>query len=329
MSWSEIKKAVNSNLNVPLNHLIWLNDYKTFGKKSYVFNDKKILHELYKNWDLCINDEDIRLEAYEFARSNGSDEAFYNRAIELGLPVNPPFENIPMYALEDMLNRHYAGDINVASYWKVGETITIHNSYIDSNAYASETQPEGDEKYVIIGINHDNLTDSNGIRTKAAVTLEKLNGMKNRGAMSTSLIGTYAGWSVNLTRRTWLNETYKNSLPIEISSLIKPVDKLSLESTGSNKIVTTSDSCFLVSTNEIGAGVVSDGDPYYPTNIMTRKRTLGDDGVWSSALYMWTRSCFYNTTYAQYVCYFYNNNSTGYNGDSYSAAYMLCPAFCL
>lgn len=46
MSWAEIKKAVNSDLNVPLNHLLWINDLATFGRNGYVFNSEKIINEL-------------------------------------------------------------------------------------------------------------------------------------------------------------------------------------------------------------------------------------------------------------------------------------------
>ena len=69
MSWDEIKKGVNSDLSVPLNHLIWLNDYKTYGKDSYVFQNKDILHELYMS-SVAINDMNINPEAIDYAKNN-------------------------------------------------------------------------------------------------------------------------------------------------------------------------------------------------------------------------------------------------------------------
>lgn len=66
-------KGVNSNLDAPLNHLIWLNDYKTYGQDSYVFNDKDILHELYRNYPLCMSDGDLCAESFEYAYSIGED----------------------------------------------------------------------------------------------------------------------------------------------------------------------------------------------------------------------------------------------------------------
>ena len=67
--WVGIKKAINSDLSTPLNHLIWLNDYKTFGEESYVFQHKDILHELYRDYKLCMNESTINTEAFEYVLS--------------------------------------------------------------------------------------------------------------------------------------------------------------------------------------------------------------------------------------------------------------------
>lgn len=64
MSWDEVKKAVNSDLSVPLNHLIWLQDYKTYGENSYVFQNKDILHELYNSVSISATDKAITIEAF-------------------------------------------------------------------------------------------------------------------------------------------------------------------------------------------------------------------------------------------------------------------------
>lgn len=58
MSWDEIKHSVNSNIATPLNHLIWLNDYKTYGEDSYVFQNKDIWNELLRDL-IFINDFSI------------------------------------------------------------------------------------------------------------------------------------------------------------------------------------------------------------------------------------------------------------------------------
>ena len=50
----ELKLALNTDSQIPINHIIWLNDYKFYGEESYVYQDKNKLHELYKDGALCI-----------------------------------------------------------------------------------------------------------------------------------------------------------------------------------------------------------------------------------------------------------------------------------
>lgn len=71
MSIAETLMSVNSQgLSVPLNHLIWLNDYKTYGEDSYVFQDKNILYELYEDFCLSANDKSINANALQFILSS-------------------------------------------------------------------------------------------------------------------------------------------------------------------------------------------------------------------------------------------------------------------
>lgn len=65
MAWDEIKQSVNSYLDVPLNHIIWLNEYKTYGEDSYVFRDKDILNELYLS-KCALNDTYIYQNALSY-----------------------------------------------------------------------------------------------------------------------------------------------------------------------------------------------------------------------------------------------------------------------
>ena len=71
--WAGIKKAINSDLSSPLNHLIWLNDYKVFGNDSYVFRNKAILNELYHSYTIVMNDESIYMEAFDAIAVEGSN----------------------------------------------------------------------------------------------------------------------------------------------------------------------------------------------------------------------------------------------------------------
>lgn len=46
MSWKEISRVNSYFTKATLDEMIWLNDYKTYGADSYVYNDKRILSKL-------------------------------------------------------------------------------------------------------------------------------------------------------------------------------------------------------------------------------------------------------------------------------------------
>lgn len=49
MSLNDLLTVVNSDPKSTLNHMLWLNDYKTYGENSYVFQDKDIYKEVMKS----------------------------------------------------------------------------------------------------------------------------------------------------------------------------------------------------------------------------------------------------------------------------------------
>jgi hypothetical protein len=72
----ELKTVLNTDSRIPVNHIIWLNDYKFYGEESYVYQDKNVLHELYKDGALCIHDKSILDEASNWCIDNGYAGAF-------------------------------------------------------------------------------------------------------------------------------------------------------------------------------------------------------------------------------------------------------------
>jgi len=65
MSWDEVKK-INSDMKVPLDVYQYLNDYKLWGKESYVYQDKTKLHKLYETSVVSMNDLELSGEALEY-----------------------------------------------------------------------------------------------------------------------------------------------------------------------------------------------------------------------------------------------------------------------
>lgn len=135
MSWGEVKK-INSDLKVPLNHLIWLNDYKTYGVNSYVFQNKDMLHELYRDYRLSINDKAIRKEAIQFAESIG----------ETGLAISYQYDSdlssVSEYSTFDEINQ--SGNIRFLEetyldgcllQWLFDDGLLDESFYLSKNMY--------------------------------------------------------------------------------------------------------------------------------------------------------------------------------------------------
>ena len=71
MSLNDLLTVVNSDPKTTLNHINWLTDYKIYGKNSYVFQNKDILHELYRDYKLTINDVCTISEVISYASEEG------------------------------------------------------------------------------------------------------------------------------------------------------------------------------------------------------------------------------------------------------------------
>lgn len=163
-----------------------------------------------------------------------------------------------------------------ASYFSLGDekTITLSTSEVLT--------------LYIVGFAHDNKTDGTG---KAGITF----GLKNLMASGRAMIaasGVISGWN-NCSKRTWLNSDLYNSLPSDLKSVIKQVNKLSATSNANGSIVTTVDKVFDFSQYEVSGeltNVYSGEGTKYPifTNDASRVKKYsngaGATGMW------WTRS---------------------------------------
>lgn len=77
-----------------------------------------------------------------------------------------------------ILEMHYNGQINIKDYWSVGDVRLTSMSSV-ARYYSTKTNrtifpgfATQTLELVIIGINHDNLTTEQGVRTKAAITVQ-------------------------------------------------------------------------------------------------------------------------------------------------------------
>ena len=122
---------------------------------------------------------------------------------------------------------------------------------------ASTKYKVGDEKTITLtngekvtlqiwGFNHDDLADGSG---KAGITL----GMKNLLASTYSItLPTSGGWEASQIRTITIPEIFA-TLPNDVKSVIKNVNKLTADDggSGSHSLVTSSDNLFLFSVKEI------------------------------------------------------------------------------
>lgn len=69
MAKQVIQIADKPTLDV-VKHSIWLNDYKTYGADSFVYNNTDFLYELYSDYELTLHDKNIRDETIRFAINN-------------------------------------------------------------------------------------------------------------------------------------------------------------------------------------------------------------------------------------------------------------------
>ena len=70
MSWAEVSKVNSDFLEIPLDKRLDLADYKLYGEKSHVFQNKDRLHALYETTGLTMNDLTINGETLEYLIKN-------------------------------------------------------------------------------------------------------------------------------------------------------------------------------------------------------------------------------------------------------------------
>ena len=74
MQIEAIPMLINSDfMNVPLDKLLHLMDYKMHGEDSYVFQQKELLHGLYECTYLSINDKELSAEALDYLLKNNKN----------------------------------------------------------------------------------------------------------------------------------------------------------------------------------------------------------------------------------------------------------------
>ncbi len=292
----------------------------------------------YQN-DYLIIDNLVTDKKYSFGLFPYSDKEVYNVNEVNCITATPTavdFATATDEQLATILNAHYQGLLDIADYWNVGDTRVMHLSAMAGGS-GGEAHVEQDMTMVIVAINHDDLKEQIGTRTKAAVTLQCREVLANKGtAENGQNYGGTGQWSAN-PRRTWLNNTFAGALPSGIQSLLKTVIKKNLANHTNNTAGTdTEDKVFFPSYPEMfGSASYSyykgsqalEGQqyPYYNSNAKRIKYNNNNGTSSGTANLYWLRSPSSFSSDRWIRVY-----SDGSASDDYSSYTLgVAPAFCL
>lgn len=221
-----------------------------------------------------------------------------------------------------MIQRHYAGIINLAEFWSVGSEKVISYGAMPATG-VSESHSASSQKIKIIDFNHDTITGGQ----KAAITLQFSNGLGTPGYIHPTNTNN-GGWT-SCNRRAWCNGAFYNALDPELRKLIKAVDKYTTASGAATEIKTVSDKCFLLSESELmgkatSMSVGGEGEQYayYVGGDSLKKRQ--NDSV--SGYDNWYTRSAAKGSMSQYV--FIESDGEVNTGDA-NGLYQIVPAFCI
>ena len=233
----------------------------------------------------------------------------------------PSFDSASWKEISALLEHHYNGEIDLTKYWHVGDIKTLYHDKIYKGD-VNEEHEAGTVKIVILGTNHDTLSEGSGT---AAFTIGLLN------SFGVGVVDKTLGkdW-INCDRRSWCNSNFLKALPKDLQNMIKTVSKSSYVISSNNRIGHTNDKVFILSESEImgteliGPGSEGDRYPYFSDKkSMVKYR---NDNTIEKVAYA-TRTLYKSNSGASYV----NINSLGKSdfADANTNTIGIVPAFCI
>ena len=248
-----------------------------------------------------------------------------------------PFATATDAEIADMLQHHYAGDINLYedAGWAVGSERSVSLSAMAATG-VGESHVAQTVTFVIMNHGGKTLnTAVSGKTTCAFIVGQKnmlaSNGTREGGYMNSSNVNS-GGWD-SCARRTWCNSVYKNALPSTFAALFKQVHNYTGQgSTSQSTAVDSVDYFALPSEKEVfGSTTYADATAetnntqfkYYET--AANRIKYPGDGTGLSATGWWGRSPY--GTNATYFCYV---DAGGYaDTNAASATRGLAPFGCI
>ena len=179
----------------------------------------------------------------------------------------------------------------------------------------------------IIGYNHDDLADDSGKAPLTFFCVDLPQILHRMNEESTN----EGGWDVS-EMREFTNGDLLTALPDELKAIIKPVYKISDGGSNNKTLVTTTESCWLASYDEVGLtsgnnNLSGQGELYssiFSSNKDSRKKYIPDDtasGGW------WLRSSYYSANSSS--MFWRVTNSGGSYSDIAFNQFYVAFGFCI
>ena len=244
----------------------------------------------------------------DFGHGNDPSSA-YSRSETIAFEVGKilvPFSTATTKELATMINAYYDGAITleqIKSVWSIGDTRTVHMSAM-SAVGVSESHRAQSVEMSILDFNHDILTTPINGKTKALISLNQKNVLRDANVSdhdgrNNTEIGYInptdtndGGWR-GCTRRAWCNSIYYPAIENGIRKLVKKVDKESTIGNESSTIEITSDYVWLLSEYELWGstqrGITREGSFYPYFNTYGRNKLPTWDSSRPTSTY-WLRS---------------------------------------
>lgn len=243
---------------------------------------------------------------------------------EYGTVDAPNWSKINAYwtTIQSDINSYTSGAMSQEAFEKkymIGGRMIIPIELSDGTSTVADVE--------IIGYNHDNLADGSG---KAPVTFFCMELPNIERAMNEP--GADDGGWERSAMRTFVNGELFSALPTELRTIVKPVLKISDGGPGNEVLVTTTESCWLASYDEVGFtsgryNLAGQGELYssiFSSDKETRKKYIIDDtetGGW------WLRSTYYTSSGSSM---FWRVQKSGASyGDIQTGAFFVAFGFCI
>lgn len=193
--------------------------------------------------------------------------------------------------IEDALDAHYAGNIDLRDYWEVGSERTISLSAMEATG-VGESHAAQDNVLILSAIGGKYLEDG---ETECLFQVDFKNELEEPGYMNST--ATYTGGWRDCARRTWCNSVFRDAIPESLRSIFKKHINLSNDKENDNATLTTTDYFALRSEKEITGSATYSGyntgsqiGIYESSNYRIKKYSYSSSYV--SGTY-WTRSASY------------------------------------